>query len=157
MSNKFIQLRLFILIVLILIVISNIQAQDNRFIYFQLGGEAGIYSINYDLRFKPRASGGGGAGFRLGTAFYEDIFIAPLQLNYLFGKNGKYLELAGGATLWSGVTDFGNGTTGFETIPCFSLKYRSQPSDGGFSWSIGATSFTAILPVWAGVSLGHSF
>lgn len=70
-------------------------------IYLELGGAGLPYSFNYDFRFdKDKIDswgmrvGAGGYAFSGGDSF----FSAPIQVNRLFGKNGHYFEVGGGAT-----------------------------------------------------------
>ena len=73
-------------------------------IYFELGGPGIIYSFNYDGRFGGYENG---IGFRVGVggAYWNgDGYVAlPVQLNYLLGTNGKYLEIGAGATYAPGL------------------------------------------------------
>lgn len=139
---------------LMLSVSGQLMSQSNKLVTAEIGGEGGLYSLNYDSRL---SSGNNGLGYRIGLSFYEDVLVIPVQLNHLIGNNGKYVEVGGGVSLITGVIDFGNGTEGLKAIPTISLKYRSQPVDGGFSWSIGILSATSILPVWGVVGLGYAF
>lgn len=70
-------------------------------VYLELGGAGLPYSFNYDFRFNKEKIdswgmriGAGGYAFSGGDSF----FSFPLQVNKLFGKNGHYFELGGGAT-----------------------------------------------------------
>lgn len=70
-------------------------------VYLELGGAGLPYSFNYDFRFNKEKIdswgmriGAGGYAFSGGDSF----FSVPLQVNKLFGKNGHYFELGGGAT-----------------------------------------------------------
>lgn len=77
-------------------------------VYFELG-DAGLASLNYDMRFSKKESG---FGFRVGAGGFTEtnnygygsgrnaILTIPLELNYLPGKGGRhYAELgAGGYT-----------------------------------------------------------
>ena len=139
-----------------LIVHSNIQGQTAKRVYVEAGGEAFLYSVNYDMRLTDRPEKNG-IGIRVGVAVFEDILIAPLQVNYLLGKNGKYFEIGAGGTIWTGVTDFGDGTTGFEFVPTAGLRYRSQPLDGGFTWSFGVATLTRFFFAMPSLSIGYAF
>ena len=149
-------LKCLIIIAILTTTNSAVFGQKAQSVYGEIGGVAGIYSINYDTRFTENIDNDG-LGGRLGVAFFEDIFIVPLQVNYLAGDNGHYIELGAGATLITGVIDFGNGTNGFKVAPTASIMYRSQPIDGGFTWRIGILTTGSILPFWGGISLGYAF
>ena len=130
--------------------------------YFELGGPGVIYSFNYDGRFGPYENG---IGFRLGIggAYWNgDGYVAvPMQLNYLLGSRGKYLELAAGATYAPGLDLFGNGTDIW--YGTMGISFRKQPlGKKGFTFRAGFTplvSFTSggsFLP-FGGVSWGYRF
>jgi hypothetical protein len=105
-------------------------------IYFLLGGSGPLLSVNYDRRFQNRVNG---AGFAVGLGFFGEsgisIFSIPVSVNYLFGRNSHFLEIAGGATFISArSTDiFGGGSSGGSLV-FFHVNagYRYQPTKGGF-------------------------
>ena len=132
-------------------------------IYFLIGGSAPLLSINYDRRFEKKVNG---AGFAVGLGFFGEsgvsIFSVPVSLNYLFGRNSHFFEIAGGATFVSGtVTDFfDNGSSsGSGFIFHLNAGYRYQPTRGGFFFRGG------ISPLFSGgeyatsfyIGFGHNF
>ncbi len=132
-------------------------------VYFELGGAGIIYSFNYDGRFSKYENG---LGFRLGiggASVEGDGYIAvPVQINYLAGTRGKYIEVGGGATYAPGLHLFGDNkdNTIYGTM---SIGFRKQPvGKKGFTFRaafmplIGFASGGSFLP-FAGVSWGYRF
>lgn len=131
-------------------------------LYFEAGGSAVIYSLNFDSRFAKQENG---LGFRIGVggagADGTGYFAVPAQINYLLGENGKYLELGAGATyvnvngddfLFDDESSFaGNVVIGF----------RSQPfAKKGLTWRIAFTPFIGGglgFQPFAGASIGFRF
>ena len=105
-------------------------------VYFGIGGSGPIFSVNYDRRFGKKLNG---FGFTAGLGFFGEsgssVFSIPASINYLFGRQSHFLELATGATFvteaYSGFDD-----DNYEESSIFighvSLGYRYQPSKGGF-------------------------
>lgn len=127
-------------------------------IYFELGGAGVIYSVNYDGRFGPYENG---IGFRVGVGGASvdgDGYVAvPVQLNYLLGAKGNYLELGAGATYMSGAEFFDNSSDYFGTL---TIGYRKQPfGKKGFTFRAAFTPLfgfdgsTDFIP-FAGISFG---
>jgi hypothetical protein len=141
--------------------------------YFELGGPGIIYSFNYDGRFTGYENG---IGFRVGiggASWNGSGYVAvPVQINYLIGTKGKYLELGGGATFDSGLDLFGendevnaNGDPVHNsyTYGTFTIGFRKQPlGKKGFTFRAAFSpifSFShggSFLP-FAGVSWGFRF
>jgi hypothetical protein len=122
-----------------------------------LGGP-GIFSINYDQRFK----GSKGLGFRAGiggigilTTF---ILAAPVGLNYLLGADSHYLELGAGISFTmasdSNGSLFRKNNTG--SFNYFIVGYRYQPSKGlsGRIFLSPLVSNHGEFAFWGGLSLG---
>src|SRR5258705_10021122 len=86
-------------------------------IYFELGGAAVIYSFNIDSRFGPYENG---LGFRLGVggaSWDGEGYVAfPIQLNYLAGTKGKYLEIGAGYTYANNLYIFNNENPHYGTV-----------------------------------------
>lgn len=139
----------------------NLKAQSTNTVFVELLGNGLIFSANYDMRFNKDE--GNGLGARLGVGYIGGgdaggtVITVPAMVNYLLGKDGKYLEIGGGVTYVAGSADFGDG---FEdtVIGTLSIQYRRQPVDGGFMWKIGLTPIIAsgaFIPYWPGVSIGY--
>jgi|GEM_PF-1415150 len=131
-------------------------------IYGELLGTGGIYSINYDRRFKASLKANG-LGIRVGVAYFEGIGFMPIQLNYLIGKN-HFLELGIGTKLATAKLDIGNGRFGdFNVSTVASTKYRYQSKDNHLFFSLGIDLFMTggalnrSGPLWPSVALGFSF
>ncbi len=138
-------------------------------IYFELGGPGIIYSFNYDGRFGKFENG---IGFRIGiggASINGNGYVAvPVQLNYLAGTKGKYLELGAGATYAPNLDLFNttnsDGTTAVpQTYGTFTIGFRKQPlGRKGFTFRAAFTpifSFAgrgSFLP-FAGISWGYRF
>ena len=149
---------------------TEVTANASQF-YFELGGPGVIYSFNYDGRFGSYENG---IGFRIGIGGASwngsGYFAIPVQINYLLGTNGKYLELGGGATYAPGLNLFGNDENqnipGYQytnTYGTFTIGFRKQPLGrkgftfrAAFSPIVSFTNGGSFLP-FAGVSWGFRF
>lgn len=131
-------------------------------IYFEAGGSGVVYSINYDGRFKKIENG---LGIRIGIGGAggagSSYVAVPVQLNYLLGEKGKYLELGGGITYLNVKGDdylFNNAST---ALANFVIGFRSQPfGKKGITWRVAFTPFigggNGFMP-YLGASIGFRF
>ena len=143
-------------------------------VYFELLGNGGFYSVNYDIRFTDRRDGlGGRAGLsyvsepRDGEESNRNFFSIPVGVNYLAGKNGHFFEAGAGITYYSGnihlVDNVGDSVNGENTNGIFgnlTFGYRKQPVDGGFSFRAGVSPIitkNSFKPYWPYVSFGYAF
>lgn len=130
-------------------------------IYLEAGGSGIIYSINYDGRLTKMENG---IGIRVGiggASYSGDGYLAiPLQLNYLLGSKGQYLELGAGITYLSVSDIFFDNTSSSNVAGSFVIGFRKQPfGKKGLTWRIAFTPFVgfgAVQP-WAGASVGFRF
>ena len=130
--------------------------------FAELYGRSLIFSVNYDTRFFNRVDG---LGISAGMGFVgidgESLFSVPITLNYLLGKNGKYLELGIGATYFNAnVTDNDDAESGGSTvIGTMTIGYRSQPIDGGFMFRAGINPlfFSNTFLPYPYISVGYNF
>lgn len=141
-------------------------------IFLELGGNAILYSLNYDRKFSDNFSGRIGGMF-LGVSANDpntldgriSLLMMPLMANYLVGSGNSRLELgagpmvvfaSGGGTIENEQLDnFSGGGLGFTST----IGYRLQPRNGGFLFRIGLTPIFGpgyFIP-WAGLSLGATF
>jgi hypothetical protein len=132
-------------------------------LYIELGGNAGYYSINYDIIFYQRGSFqcGWRNGFSLLPIINLPIFI-PLEVNTLFGKSKHHFECGLGYTpaIFIGETE-----DKYRDIILVRLGYRYQKPDGGFLFRIGFTPGISNINdnheyrfgPWFGISIGKSF
>jgi hypothetical protein len=115
-------------------------------VYFQLGGSAPLLSVNYDRRFSKKVNG---PGFAAGLGYFGEsgisIFSVPVSLNYLFGRNSHFMELAAGGTYVSAAGDLFDFEEAENSIFIFhiNLGYRYQPSRGGFFFRGGISPLFA--------------
>lgn len=171
-------LSLFILLVLLS---GNISAQDSssrqltthepgaraQSVYFELLGPGATYSFSYDTRFQNTLNGlGGRAGVSYIAVDGNDVFSAPIMINYLLGKEGKYFEMGLGATYINFSSKesasenevlFIDDSTIFGTMV---FGYRKQPVDGGFMFRAGISPFFGegnFIPYYPYFSLGYTF
>lgn len=131
-------------------------------LYFEAGGSAVVYSLNFDSRFRKQENG---LGFRIGVGGAgsdgSGYFAIPAQLNYLLGENGKYLELGAGATYINVDGDdflFDDESTAVANVV---IGFRSQPfAKKGITWRIAFTPFIGGglgFQPYAGASIGFRF
>jgi hypothetical protein len=82
------------------VVVPPAKHTGNKILFAEIGGAGIAISINYDMRFKKGQKDG--FGFRGGIGYFaagnNTVFTVPLQVNYLYGKDGTYLELGLGGT-----------------------------------------------------------
>jgi len=139
--------------------------------YLELLGAGGTYSANYDTRFGNNQNGWGG---RIGLGYHSidrnSYFSAPVMINYLAGKNGKYFEVGMGATFLSikdldnphtpGVGDFFLFDYGDRFIGTMNIGFRKQPLQNGVIFRVGIAPVFGqgnFLPYWPYLSLGYKF
>ncbi|MBI4930746.1 MAG: hypothetical protein HY841_08290 [Bacteroidetes bacterium] len=72
-------------------------------IYAELGGQAGIYSLNYDriFRVNKKVKNSVSFGLELFPSRYDFILFTPVSYNFLFAKKNSHLELGIGLTIFS--------------------------------------------------------
>ncbi|MDQ3277656.1 MAG: YfaZ family protein [Bacteroidota bacterium] len=130
-------------------------------IFLELGGNAGVLSLNYDRRFSKTNSGFGwrvGVGLGAVPSHIMASFIPtfPLGINYLLGKGSHHLEVGAGVTLAN--EDFspsGERIASKYFVP--SVGYRFQRLKG-FSFRVFFSPFLGKKnELSAGLSLGASF
>lgn len=133
-------------------------------VYLEAGGSAIFYSINYDGRFGKFENG---FGMRVGiggaTRGGSGYVAIPLQVNYLLGNKGQYMEIGGGITFVStSISDFfDDEDVSASTVGgSFVLGFRKQPfGKKGLTWRVAFTPFVSsggITP-FAGASIGFRF
>ncbi len=136
------------------------QEKSAKTIYGELGGP-GIFSVNYDQRFKGQK----GLGFKVGMGgfgtFDLGVVTVPVGLNYLTGSGGNYLELGAGLS----VISFSDGGSFFEqdkstVFGYLNFGYRYQPEKNGFTGRVFISPLitsVGIFPFYGGVSAGFRF
>lgn len=132
--------------------------------YLELGGNALIYSINYERLLADRIAGRVGAMFfgAAGEDSSAGVLAAPIMASYLWGEGNSRFETGAGILLVSGGIQ---NVEGYEdedfsgTVGTGTLGYRWQRPTGGFLFRAGVTpvfSLDGIGP-WFGVSFGYAF
>ena len=153
----------------------------NRYVYTEILGTGGLYSLNYDFRFDKTSLNKWGlrAGIEylpLNTYNYSgdkliySTVLIPFMVNYLIGKKNNFLELGLGAVY---VLKWKHGKLKSEEyeyfirninrrIPksygAFSIGYRHIPLKGKIMWGIAVTPLIGnsfILPN-IGIKIGCS-
>lgn len=130
-----------------------------KMVYGEIGGP-GLFSVNYDQRFK----GNKGWGFRAGMGgigfLTSGIFAFPVGINYLTGSDSHYAEFGGGV---SAITisdgDFFDNTSS-TVIGFLNLGYRYQPEKRGFTARVFICPLitgAGVFPFYGGISAGFRF
>jgi hypothetical protein len=148
-------------------------------LYIELGGNAALYSLNYErflvsdlsarvgvMYMSVSASSGSGSQTTRANASW---FGAPIMLSYLgIGSENHKLDLGLGVVLMNlsaGASTF-NATanaSGLLVAGTATLGYRYAPVDGGVNFKAGFTPLfiqsagqTYFLP-WFGIAIGYGF
>lgn len=151
---------------------SEAQVYDRRgrAIYVELGGNAFIYSVNFDTRFAEKTDG---LGVRVGFSTVGDHFAIPLMLSYMTGKkdSNHFFEISAGMTYFNYEEPWVVADRSFDQqfMGTFSFMYRRQPRYGKFVFRAGITpligyweesddgeALLGILPMF-GLSFGRAF
>lgn len=129
-------------------------------VFGELGGP-GLFSFNYDQRFKGQK----GLGFRAGLGgigfLTAGIFTLPVGLNYLSGSNSHYAEFGIGVsaiTVSDGESFFDNNSS--TILGYLNVGYRYQPEKKGFTARIFLSPLitqAGFLPFYGGISAGFRF
>lgn len=145
----------------------------NNAIFIELGGNAVLYSINYE-RILPQD-----VGLRAGFSYLSvsassgtvgassNVMSIPLTASYLgLGSGSSKLELGGGVLLArfseASTTGFGDDIAAGAFVPLatFIAGYRYVPSGGGFNFKLGFTPAwhpdVGFFP-WGGMAFGFGF
>lgn len=144
---------------------NNVEKKVKNVVYIELLGNGGIYSINYERRLSNQIWA------RIGTSYfpaaYDGLATLPVSLNYLFGKQAKFLELGLGTTLfYAGSDDYlfdfdNNDSKVFSAGITATIGYRFQPPQKDLFFKVAL--IPAYIPVSsafglsAGLSVGYSF
>lgn len=146
-------------------------------VYLELGGNGGLYSVNFDRRVADALA------VRVGIATWstEDLFLGdeaevsivsvPVTVSWVPAASSRGVEVGGGVLLGNRSREepFEGGETsaGFVSLTGI-LGYRYQPADGGFMFRIAFTPFFGLgdedeaypekgfMPS-AGLSVGYTF
>jgi hypothetical protein len=143
-------------------------------VYFELGGNAILYSVNYERRLNDTWSGRAGFMIVSASGIDEDtgdevdvsLAIIPVMANALVGRGTHRLELGIGPLFAIGGgqiedTELGEvdefSAAGLAGVTS-TFGYRRQPRDGGFIFRASLNPFySERVQLWAGLSVGWAF
>jgi len=134
----------------------------NNYVFVEILGSAGVYSLNYDFRFNDKNRHGW--GLRTGLAYLPvttlnysgerlkyHLLLFPFQVNYLFGKHKRFFDVGLGATyvikskagkLMAPEYEYtvkGIGRRIPDVLGIISIGYRHLPDKGKIMWGISVT------------------
>jgi hypothetical protein len=137
-------------------------------LYFELLGNGGLYSLNYERNFHPNIY------FRIGFETFQttDLFYrtttgritaVPLMVSFLTGHKNHHFELGGGFLLGNNK-DLSGSNSIFDLTSFIGYRYQSMLTNG-FLFRIGLTPFVSLngtdypdrVLLSAGLSLGYHF
>lgn len=132
-------------------------------VYFELGGNGGLYSINYDrIVISGKRTH---LSLRGGLSIAHFSYFVPLEINFLFGKRHNFFELGFGETLDVNNKRAGGGIGFNHYLPFMRIGYRLQKktNENGLLFRAGLTPTFIVdegegYPIpFAGVSIGYAF
>jgi len=133
--------------------------------FVELGGNALVYSLNYERFFTPKL------GVRVGGMYLRaddnagtelGVGLFPIMATYLLGQGNSHFETGAGigiATAGVDDTDVGEDWGDSAVYATATLGYRYQKPDGGVIFRAGFTPILGdgnLLP-WVGLSVGYAF
>ncbi len=130
---------------------SDSQPRSKKNFYIEGGGNALIFSVNYDARFQKRTDG---FGYRIGIGGFtsldlnsggRSLLAVPVQINYLAGKGAHFFEAGLGAT-YSTDGFWENESIQKKTpiLGTITFGYRYQPVSSGLLIRVGMTPFFGV-------------
>lgn len=138
----------------------DIPGPPAKSVFGEIGGP-GLFSANYDQRFKGQK----GWGFRVGMGgigfITSGVFALPVGFNHLSGTDGHYLELGAGAsaiTVTDGEDFFENSNS--TVFGYLNFGYRYQPEKKGFTARVFVSPLitgAGVFPFYGGISAGFKF
>lgn len=133
-------------------------------VFFELQGNGGRFSGNFDMRLKPDRNDGW--GFRAGAGVGASLITFPIALNYIAGKRRHGFETGIGITPVYNSQENGSNILGdpygsekFHAAGFLSTGYRFQSYKGFMfraNMSVGYSSSYFFFG-WPGLSFGYSF
>lgn len=128
-------------------------------VFVELGGNGGIYSVNYENPFKirPKSAATFRVGLSITPADRKTLVVLPVMFNGVFLKGNHHPEVGGGIGL-SAAT----GASGFWVRGILQTGYRYQKPGKPFFLRVNYTPFCNLFlkaqwEHWAGVSVGWTF
>ena len=139
-------------------------------VYIEAGGNALLYSVNYERMIIGGLTARVGAGFIPAWFPWVDedddgalLTVVPVQLSFVFGPGNHHMEMGAGATFGNASVDIGD-LEGSESwvFGTGTVGYRYQPPEGGIVFRATLTPlFLEVLDEdmfpMIGLSLGRSF
>jgi len=147
----------------------SVAQPKNSSIFIELGGHAGLWSINYDaslLEFNKNAHLQTSIGVGLFSEFKNDQFVdvfCPITISALLGNDKHFVEVGVGQTIsnyshrdWNNQTRYGRKT---EILTNLKLAYRFQSLQSRFLLRLAYTPFIILdsqkpFQHWFGLSVG---
>jgi len=141
--------------------------QKQRIVFAEIGGPGLAISANYDMRVQIGKSNKL-FGFRVGAGYFQSgnnwVFTVPLQANYLYGKDGKYLEFGLGTTFlisrgdnYSSKNFIFDDDTGFIATGTIGIRYAPNNSHVNFRLAYVPIIDSDGLVNIGGFSVGYTF
>lgn len=142
-------------------------------IFIELGGNAGLYSLNIDRIYfykeKIKISARVGCAINMNSIYYEPIIV--LENNFILFKNPHHLELGLGGTLQRRFNEKPNQPDFYQweniLFSVWRCGYRYQKQDDGLFFRGAITPIIMskdalgfhpdYFQLWAGFSIGMSF
>lgn len=133
--------------------------------FVELGGNAVVYSLNYERFFTPKVA------IRVGGMYLQadddngtqvGVGLFPVMATYLLGQGNSHFETGAGigiATAGVSDTDIGEDWGDSAVYGTATLGYRYQKPEGGVIFRAGFTPLYAdgnLIP-WVGLSVGYAF
>jgi hypothetical protein len=141
--------------------------QKQRIVFLEIGGPGLAISANYDMRIQIGQSNKL-FGFRVGAGYFQSgnnwVFTVPLQANYLYGKDGKFLEFGLGTTFlisrgdnYSSKNFIFDNDTGFIATGTIGVRYAPSNSHVNFRLAYVPIIDSDGLVNIGGFSVGYTF
>jgi len=141
--------------------------QKQRIVFAEIGGPGLAISANFDMRVQIGQSNKL-FGFRVGAGYFQSgnnwVFTVPLQANYLYGKDGKYLEFGLGTTFlisrgdnYSSKNFIFDDDTGFIATGTIGVRYAPNNSHVNFRLAYVPIIDSDGLVNIGGFSVGYTF
>lgn len=143
-------------------------------LYLEMGGNAYIYSVNYERILYQKNSMKLGARFGISVLpeknfnHVDPIPVLPLEMLAIFGNSNHHVETGIGFTPfltheyydYVGSRDNSNSRLRLGAATSLRIGYRYQKPKGGFIARIGfmpILNLDGFLIPWGGISIGKSF
>jgi len=145
----------------------SIGFQKQKIVFLEIGGAGLAISANYDMRVQIGQSNKL-FGFRVGAGYFQSgnnwVFTVPMQANYLYGKDGKYLEFGLGTTFlvsrgdnYSSKNFIFDNDTGFIATGTIGVRYAPSNSHVNFRLAYVPIIDSDGLVNIGGFSVGYTF